>query len=153
MNIRKADMGDLNTLVELRLDCLRAMDGLSEEEEAVVRPKLKPYFTEHLDRDLIVAVAETSDGTIVSTAFIVTLERPPKPSFITGRVGTLLNVYTRTEYRGKGVATGVVSYILEEARKINVSMVDLTATPDGKPIYVKLGFKKPHYEEMELQLI
>ena len=128
MNIRKADMDDLNTLVELRLDCLRAMDGLSEEEEASIRPTLKPYFTEHLDRDLIVAVAETSAGTIASTAFIVTSERPPNPSFITGRVGALLNVYTCPEFRGKGIATSVVSYILEEARK-------------------------PHYEEMRIQLI
>jgi GNAT superfamily N-acetyltransferase len=129
------------------------MDGLTEEQEEQVRGKLEPYFAEHLDRDLIVAVAETPKNKLVSTAFLILSYRPANPSFITGKVGTLLNVYTYPEYRGKGVATQVVSYLIDEAKKFDVSMIELTATPAGKPLYDKLGFRIPHYTGMRLRLI
>jgi GNAT superfamily N-acetyltransferase len=154
MIIRRVRLDDMDALIELRINCLRAMDGLTEEQEAQIREMLEPYFTEHLDRDLIAAAAEEDYGNeIVSTAFLVISEWPPKPSSITGRIGTLLNVFTYPEYRSKGTATKVVSFLLEEAKRINVSVVDLTASPDGKPIYEKLGFKEPHYTAMSLRLI
>jgi GNAT superfamily N-acetyltransferase len=153
MLIRKATLQDMSELIELRIECLRDMDGLTEEQEERVLVKLEPYFTEHLDRDLIIIVAETPKKKLVSTAFLVLSERPANPSFITGRIGTLLNVYTYPEYRGQGTATQVVSYLIEEARKLDVSMIELNATPDGKPLYDKLGFKIPHYTGMRLRLI
>lgn len=152
MQIRKATLEDMSSLIELRIECLRDMDGLTEEQEERVRGKLEPYFTEHLDRDLIVVVAETPKGKLISTAFLVLSERPANPSFITGKVGILLNVYTYPEHRGKGVATQVVSHLIEESRRIGVSMIELNATPDGKPLYDKLGFKIPHYTSMRLRL-
>jgi GNAT superfamily N-acetyltransferase len=152
MQIRKATLEDMSELIELRIECLRDMDGLSEEQEERVRGKLEPYFAEHLDRDLIVVVAETLKNKLISTAFLVLSEWPSNPSFITGKVGILLNVYTYPEHRGKGVATQVVSYLIEEARRIEVSMIELNATPDGKPLYDKLGFKIPHYTGMRLRL-
>lgn len=153
MKIRKATLDDMPDLINLRIECLRAMDGLTDEQEAKIREKLEPYFREHLDRDLIIAIAETAQNTIASTAFIVMSEFPPKPSIITGRIGTLLNVYTYPEHRGTGIATKVVIFLIEEAKRWNVSMVDLNATPGGKPIYEKLGFKEPHYTSMGLQLL
>ena len=52
MLIRKATLQDMADLIELRIECLRDMDGLTEEQEERVRGRLEPYFTEHLDRDL-----------------------------------------------------------------------------------------------------
>jgi len=153
MKIRKATLNDMPDLINLRIDCLRAMDGLTDEQEAEIREKLEPYYREHLDRDLIIVVAETAQNTMISIAFLVLSEFPPKPSIITGRVGTLLNVYTHPGHRNTGTATKVVSFLIEEAKRLNVSVVDLTATPAGKPIYEKLGFKEPHYSAMELQLL
>ena len=153
MEIRKASLKDMPDLINLRIDCLRDMDGLTEEQEVEIRAKLEPYYREHMDHDLIIAVAETSQKAIASIAFLVLTNFPPKPSVISGRIGTLLNVYTCPEHRSKGNATKVVRFIIEEAKRLNVSSIELNATPEGKPLYEKLDFKEPHYAAMELQLI
>ena len=153
MIIRRATLEDLPELITLRIDFLRTMDGMTEEQEKDIREKLVLYYNEHLDRDLIIAVAETAQSTIVSTAFLVLSERPPSPSFITGRIGTLLNVYTDPENRRIGLASKTVKFIIEEAKGLNVSLIDLNATPEGKPLYVKQGFQEVHYSGMRLMLL
>ena len=153
MEIRKATLNDMPDLINLRIDCLRTMDGLTDEQEIEIRGKLEPYYRDHLDHDLIVAVAEISQNVIASIAFLVLTDFPPKPSVITGRIGTLLNVYTCPEHRSSGTATKVVKFIIDEAKRLNVSSIELTATPKGKPLYDKLSFKEPHYTAMELQLL
>jgi GNAT superfamily N-acetyltransferase len=153
MEIRRASLNDMPDLINLRIDCLRAMDGLTIEQEAEIRPKLEPYYRAHLDHDLIIVVAETSQNTIVSIGFLVLTDFPPKPSVITGRIGTLLNVYTCPEHRSQGTATKVVGFLIEEAKRLKVSSIKLNATVIGKPLYEKLDFKEPHYAAMELQLV
>jgi len=153
MEIRKASLNDMTELINLRIDCLRAMDGLTDEQQAEIRIKLEPYYRLHINHDLVIAVAETSQNTIVSIAFLVLSDFPPKLSVITGRIGTLLNVYTCPEYRSSGTATKVVRFLIEEAKRLNVSSIELTATPEGKPFYEKLKFKEPYYAAMELRLL
>lgn len=152
MEIRKASLNDMTELINLRIDCLRAMDGLTDEQEAEIRVKLEPYYRQHINHDLIIAIAETAQNTIVSIAFLVLSDFPPKPSVITGRIGTLLNVYTCPEHRSSGIATKAVRFLIEEAKRLNVSSIELSATPEGKPLYEKLNFKEPHYAAMELQI-
>jgi len=153
MKIRKASLIDMSNLINLRIDCLRDMDGLTDEQESEIRAKLEPYYREHIDQDLIIVVAETSKNAIISIAFLVLMDFPPKPSVITGKIGTLLNVYTCPEHRNCGTATKVIKFLIDEAIRLNVSSIELNATPKGKPLYEKLGFKEPHYVAMELQLL
>ncbi len=154
MNIRRATLNDMADLIDLRIDCLRAMDGLTNEQEAEIRGLLEPYFREHLDHDLIVTLAETDQNKMVSTAFLVLSEWPPKPSVKTGRIGTLLNVFTYPKYRNAGMATKTINLLIEEAKRLNVSMLELNATPDGQPLYEKMDFKVPtNYTGMERYLL
>lgn len=67
----------------------------------------------------------------------------------------MLNVLTYPEYRRMGIATKVIERIIEEAKALGVSNIELSATLGGRPLYEKLGFveKKSKYTEMRLQLI
>jgi ribosomal protein S18 acetylase RimI-like enzyme len=155
MLIRKANSNDINSLIKLRLDYLIADRGsLTMEEESAVRAQLAKFFPEHINRDFIAMMAEI-DHLVVSVAFLVIAEKPANPAFITGKTGTLLNVLTYPEFRQRGIATRVISEIIEEAKKLEVSSIDLSSTPDGKPLYEKLGFIEPKskYTRMELQLV
>ena len=73
--------------------------------------------------------------------------------FITGITGTLLNVLTYPEHRRKGIATKVIGKIIDEAKKVGVSHINLSATSDGKYLYEKMGFKESNYTTMGLKLI
>jgi len=155
MLIRKANLDDIDTLIKIRVDYLLADRGsLTLEEEAAVRAQLKRYFPEHINRDFIATLVEI-DHQVVSAAFLAIAEKPANPAFITGKTGTLLNVLTYPEYRRRGIATRIIREIIEEAKKLDVSSIDLSATPDGKALYEKLGFIEPKskYTRMKLQLI
>ena len=68
------------------------------------------------------------------------------------KIGTLLNVYTYPEYRKNGIATDVIKMIIEEAKKQNVSIINLLATENGENVYKKLGFLETEDKSMRLKL-
>ena len=152
---RKAAISDIDILIKIRLDYFNEdRDSLSEAEKFAVATQLKEYFPKHIGTDFIAHIAET-DNRLVASAFLVIAEIPANPAFITGKTGTILNVFTYPEYRKKGVATQLLKCIIEESKTLNLSYLELSATESGKPLYEKLGFqtKNSKYTEMKLQLI
>jgi GNAT superfamily N-acetyltransferase len=149
---RRAAIEDINVLVQLRIDYLVDDRGyLTDEEKILIIEQLKHYYERHINKDFIAVLAE-DNGFVLSTAFLVVTEKPANPSFITGVTGTILNVFTYPEYRRKGIATKVISLLLEEGKKINISSFELFATEKGKPLYEKLGFVEPKCTAMRLRV-
>ena len=75
-------------------------------------------------------------------------------SFITGKTGTVLNVYTKPEYRKKGYAKKLMNMMLEDAKAENVSIIELKATEDGYSLYRSIGFEDvvAKYHNMRISL-
>ena len=155
MNIRKAEVSDMEALIELRLAYLHEdLGALSAETEEKIIAQLKEYVTKHIN-DIFTAFIAEIDGKIISTAFMAIADRPANPFMLTGRTALVQNVFTYPEYRRKGIATLVLNELIAEAERQNVSYIELSATADGKPVYQKLGFveKQSKYTEMKLQLV
>ena len=91
---------------------------------------------------------------IVSCAFLLIVDKPMSPSFITGKTGTVLNVYTKPEYRKKGYAKKLMNMMLEDAKAENVSNIELKATEDGYSLYRSVGFEDvvAKYHNMRISL-
>ncbi len=152
MNFRKATIKDVDTLIKLRIDLLLILFGsLTKNDEDIIRMRLAGYFVKHIDFDFIAMLAEENNN-IVSTVFLVTSELPAGPEFITGKKGTLVNVFTYPEYRRMGLATKLIKLIIEIAKQNGVSMIDLYASKDGKPLYERFGFTEPNLVAMQLEL-
>lgn len=152
MNIRKATLFDLNHLIALRMDYLKLEGGLTQDQEKTINAQLRKYFFKHIQSDDFIAILAVDSGKVASAAFLVITERPASPAFITGKSATVLNVLTYPEYRKRGLSTRVLLALIEEARFIGVSMIDLFATPDGVPLYKKLGFQESKYPSMRMFL-
>ena len=153
MLIKKAKIDDIEQLIKLRIDYLVEERGnLSNDEESAIKKQLKSYLEKHISDDSFVGIVADVEGVIASTAFLAISERPANPIFITGLKGTILNVLTYPEYRRKGIATKVLEALIEEAKRANVSSIELMATTDGRYLYEKLGFKETTYTAMRLQL-
>jgi len=153
MVIRQATPEDIDLLVSLRLDFLReefgdpTVDGMMPE----LRERLEAYFCNHLGKEYFAWVAEI-DGRAVSSVFCVLDEHPANPSSPTGKVATLLNVYTDPPFRRQGIATRLLEAAVREAEERGADRVDLSATPAGRPVYEKLGFIASRYTAMRLGL-
>lgn len=124
MEWTKAVLTEIPQLIEMRIAYLTEdYHSLTLHQQQAIRGQLPEYFAGHLNKDLIVFVAR-EEKTIVATAFLLVTHMPANPSAITGRFGTMLNVYTKPEYRRQGISRKLVSMALEYARKEQLSYVD-----------------------------
>ena len=139
MKFEKATIKDINMLTDLRLAYLQEDLGVITDKQ-LIQESLPGYYEKHLNKDLMVYIAR-DDEDIVACAFLLIVEKPMSPSFITGKTGTVLNVYTKPEYRNKGYAKKLMTMMLEEATAQDVSVIELKSTEDGYLLYKSVGFE------------
>lgn len=141
MLVERAGTGDVGALVELRLDYLREDHGeLDACEARAIREALPDYFRAHLERDLFAYVAREGKA-VLACALLLVVEKPMSLSFINGRTGTVLNVYTRPAFRRRGYGKMIMEALLRDAREMALSVVELKATDAGYPLYRAVGFE------------
>lgn len=151
MTFKKATLQDISTLTDLRIAYLQEdLGDITESDYKLIKKSLPSYYEKHLNKDLFVYVARTGKG-IVSCAFLLVVEKPMSPFFITGKTGTVLNVYTKPEYRKKGYAKKLMEIMLEDAMMLDLSTIDLKSTEDGYQLYKAVGFveSKAQYRNMK----
>jgi len=151
-----ADQNDLELLVKPRFDYFTSEgQTFTPEEKAALTANLTSYIKRHLNTDFFVAIVEI-DGQPVSTAYLAISEKPVNTSWSTGKIGTILNVFTFPEHRKQGCATACLNLLIDIAKRENCSYLELSASEMGKPVYEQLGFKIPtpsHFTPMRLSLL
>lgn len=141
MIIDKASDIDIEELAGLRFAYLQEDFGkISEEDVLRLRDALPQYFRKHLNHDLFAYVVREGEE-ILACAFLLVIEKPMSPAFMTGKTGTVLNVYTRPEHRKKGYGKQLMNALLEGAKAMGLSVVELKATEDGYHLYKSVGFE------------
>ena len=140
MKVEKAGIDDIDALVKMRLDFLLEDNGsLNDSDVIAIKKDLPEYYKSHINNDLYIFVVR-EEQTIVSCAFLLVIEKPMSPSFLNGRTGTVLNVYTCPANRHRGYAKMIMETLLAKAKKLQLSVVDLKATEDGYHLYRSVGF-------------
>ena len=150
----KATIEDIGVLTELRIAYLNEDLGvISDENLELMQATLPSYYEKHLNKDLMAYVAR-DEMDIVSCVFLLIVEKPMSPSFITGKTGTVLNVYTKPDYRKKGYAKKLITTMLEDAKAEGLSIIELKATEDGYSLYKSVGFEDvvAKYHNMKIVL-
>lgn len=140
MIVEYAKNTDVAPLIELRLAYLNEDHGkLSEDDIKKIRRDLPGYFRKNLNQNIFCYLIRDKKE-IAACAFLLVVEKPNSPAFITGRTGTVLNVYTNPAYRHKGYAKKIISQLLSDAVGKNLSFVELQSTEDGYSLYKSVGF-------------
>ncbi len=141
MLFEKASKNDISDLVELRIKyLLEDYEEISDEKLSIISENLPDYFNNHINKDLLAFVCRDNDS-IVSCCFLYVSEKPSNPTFINGRTGTILNVYTIPEYRRRGIAGKLIRMLLSESEKVQLDFVELKATDSAYNLYKSIGFK------------
>ena len=140
MQIKKPDASDIEDLMQIRLEMLRVVNGMGQEDDfdkALVECS-RDYFLNGeqttvfaMDGNVIAGCASLSYITVMPT-----FDHP------TGKRAHLMNVYTRKEFRSRGVGKMMVQYLIDEAKSRGVTEISLDATEMGKPLYKALGFNE-----------
>ena len=140
MIFEKADQNDINDLVELRIAYLLEDYGeIAPDKLSLISDNLPDYFHTHLNKDLFVFVCR-DESILLGCCFLCVSEKPSNPSFVNGKTGTVLNVYTKPQFRKQGIAGKLIKLLLSQAEKLNLDFVELQATDSGYKLYKSMGF-------------
>jgi predicted GNAT family acetyltransferase len=141
LKIRRSTQLDKKQLAQLRRLFFEEDHLFTEAEKRRFEEETQRFLTEHLDDTLISWHAE-QEGEIVAVAFLEIAERLPHPARKHGKIGTVLNVYTKPAFRKQGLASQLVKELTKEAARLQLDKVELLATALGYPVYQKIGFSE-----------
>lgn len=150
----RATISDTEQLVQLRIDYMIDDFGhVTEQEEKCMREQLPDYYARHLGKELIVFTARDGEQ-IVGTAYLLIIEKPASPLLENGLDGEVLSVFTKKDYRGRGICTTLMEDLVAYAVDNGLCRVDLMATDEGYPVYRKVGFtdKTQKYTDMRYKI-
>lgn len=153
ISYRLATPKDVQQLVELRILMQVEVNGLTNlDVTTAYLDKVIDYFEGLVGTDKYSSVIALEDNYIVAAAGVCIYEKPPSITGGSGIVGYVTNVYTRNEYRGRGIATQLMKDLNELARKKKVEKLHLGATAEGVGIYKSLGYQESKYVNLELKI-
>lgn len=139
----KFEMANILEIEELsKLRILQQKDDWQEEYEdnTNLSDRTKKYLEKHLNNDIYFFVAK-DNYKIIATCGIQILEYLPQCNE-NGLMGYICDVFTKQEYRKKGIQTKLLKQCIEFANKKEVKMIQLsTDNPEAISIYKKMGFE------------
>ena len=146
-----ASQEDLPKLARLRWDFRVEED----ETPAVSQTTFIQSCTDFLERGFEAGnwaywVAK-EEGEIVSHVFINTIRPVPRPCNLDDRYGYMTNVYTRPEYRNKGIGTELMRRAMQWAAEEGLELVIVSPSEESLPFYRRAGFSE-ETDFMQLRL-
>lgn len=114
MEIRLANEADYNELALMKWEHgaeddidydEHNLDGVNKDEFV---DEFVAFLKSHKEYEIIVAEV---NGIVVSAMFVYLIPKLPKPNGNAKFIAYLTNVYTKKEYRNKGIGTQIMNYI------------------------------------------
>jgi ribosomal protein S18 acetylase RimI-like enzyme len=153
ISYRKATLKDVETLARLRVTFINEVFKIKVSKDAEkLRKELAEYFTITLSDQSVIAWIAEYKNRIVSTSTLVVWHAPPTYTGLgkKGMRGYILNMYTKKEFRKKGIASVLLDKLITEAKVLDLEYVHLHSTEAGIGIYRKLGFMDSKFPELNL---
>ncbi len=136
---RKMTETDLDTFITMRINQLRE-EGAKEDID--LRPALKDYYIRHMTDGTFISWLALDGDDIIGTSGMSVVEKPPYFGCPSGRIGLLSSMFTKPEYRRRGIAKQLLSRVVEEAGACGCGTVQITASDMGVLLYSDFGFVK-----------
>jgi len=152
ITIRRADSSDIELLTAMRLEMRRERETMqlsipADEFEKSVRE----FFKRTIADGSFISFIAFCDGEPAACSGLSIQPLPPSYSEPHGLRGYVTNMFTRRQWRGKGLATKLLDCIVSYCKSINCDSIDLNASDAGRPVYLKYGFTDLR-GEMKLKL-
>lgn len=147
---KRATIEDIDILTETRIEVLRAANKLSDAADMnEVKQQTYNYYKKTLCDGTHIAYLVFDESCFVGAGGVSFFQVMPTYHNPSGNKAYIMNMYTKPEYRGKGIAYKTLDMLVKEAKTKGITAISLEATDAGRPLYEKYGFVKM-MDEMEL---
>ncbi len=145
MNIRLANEKDYNELALMKWEHCgeddvdygeHNLDGVDKEEFI---NEFVAFIKEHKDYRIIIAEEKQQ---VVSAMFVYMIPKLPKPNGNAKYIAYLTNVYTKSEYRSKGIGTKLLDYIKNYLKEIKCELMFVWPSDNSVNWYKRNGFSE-----------
>ena len=138
---RLATINDIELLARTRVIFFaEGNTEINDSQKAALYENNKAYFKDAIKDGSFVAYLAYDGDTLAATSGINFYMTPPSPKNLIGKTAYISNIYTKPDYRGKGIATRLFEMTLAEAKKRGCGKATLIASDMGRSIYEKQGF-------------
>ncbi len=141
-------MEDIELIVKLRMELIvnNAALGKTQNDENgsfyEIYKNTRKYYEEHLSSDDHMMYLVLCDGAVAACGGAYTYQELPSYKNVTGKCGRIVNIYTKPEYRQKGIATALLKYLIDKLRAAGMEKIYLRTTKIGRSVYEKIGFSE-----------
>jgi GNAT superfamily N-acetyltransferase len=139
MNFRLATSDDIDLLVAMRLEFINVR-GDNEKCEELRKNCYRYFYDKAFNEDGCDVILAEEDGTCIGTGIVFYYDSVPSPFNITGKNSYVTSMYVEPSYRNKGIGTELLERVIECAKKRSVTVMFLSASEMGRPLYEKRGF-------------
>jgi ribosomal protein S18 acetylase RimI-like enzyme len=143
ITLRIATIEDCEVLAKLRVEFLSEILGPQQQELADrLTHELTDYFRTAVPNGQYVGAIAWQGSNPVGAGGMVFRQQPGSFKNTSGKSVYILNMYTLPQFRRRGIGSSLLEMLLDDARSKGYYSFELHATPDGEPLYRKLGFHK-----------
>jgi predicted acetyltransferase len=152
MNItfHKATSKDASILAENRI--LFALELSGEQSQEIIdalKIHMEDYFSKATTDNTCISYIAKCDGIVAGIGSVHLREMPGNFKNPSGKWGYIMNMYTLSDYRRKGICKGILNLLVEEGMKYGITAFELHATKDGEKVYLQENFI--HHNEPTLR--
>ena len=137
----RATQSDIHTLVDYRILFALELSG-NQDEDLVqfLRKQMTSYFTNATADHSCISFIAQSDGKVAGIGSVHFRQMPGNFKNPSGKWGYIMNMYTISEFRRKGICKHILNLLVAEGRKYGVTAFELHATEAGEKVYIQEGF-------------
>jgi GNAT superfamily N-acetyltransferase len=147
---RFATVADAALIAEQRCKMFLEMGQPDDARMHAMVEGFVPWVRPKLEDGSYVGWLVSKDGRVVAGAGMWLMDFPPHWMDAAPLRAYLLNFYVEPEFRGHGLAYGLLKTTVEDARRRGIKVVSLHASRFGRPLYERNGFESTN--EMWLRL-
>ena len=150
---RVAIEADLDELAQMRWDFrLEEAPGTTVHGHSSFLDACTLFLRQGLREQRWIYWVAQQDDQIISHIYIQRVPKVPKPNRLDDALGYVTNVYTRPAYRGRGIGTRLMTYVLAWARKQDLESLIVWPSETSVGFYKRAGFRgSPDMLEYEVR--
>jgi GNAT superfamily N-acetyltransferase len=149
LTYRKARLSDRPVLIHHRHRMWSEIGHRTEAEIAEHDQRYRNWLTRRIQSGEAVGfVAYAPDGMPVGSGLVWFRSDQPRPKIPGETLPYILSMYTDSQWRGRGVASGIVRRLVATCRERGYPSVVLHASEQGRSLYGRLGFERTWEERV-----